>query len=143
MIHCLNKVTADKVFAGSCISLSVLIEFIITSNNSIASFLSTPWETPPHILASFTNKLSHLQSLSFLFSLHFGLPWEWVDHTDLIRQPCNDEICTTGPLVPQRTYSKDSRSLLALAWGHCETAGASDFREEQYLILLSVRKADW
>lgn len=56
-----------------------------------------------------------------LFTL--WLPWEWGAHTDLIRQPCNDEVCTALLLVPLRTsWRTDSRSALALARGRSVTA---------------------
>lgn len=133
---------------GSSISFNVLVEFIITSGNCVASscLLSN---THTLVLASFTNQLSHWQSLSSFLphSLYLSLstlwlPWEWVDHTDLIRQPCSDEICTTRLSVPPRTYSRDSGSELALAWGQSKAAGSnlpSNFGEEQHLNLLSVR----
>lgn len=137
---------ADSGGVGPSISLSVLIEFIITSGNSTAS---TPlWLRNTHtlILASFTNQLSHFPSLSLSIST-LWLPWEWVDHTDLIRQPCNDEICTTGPSVPSRMYSRDSRSELALARGRSEAAGwslRSDFgRGTAFGSAVSQSEADW
>lgn len=132
--------TADNGSVGSAISLNVLIEFIITSGNSIAS--SRLW-----IAQSLTISLSLSFSLSLSLSLStLLLLWEWVDHTDLIRQPCNDEICTTVPLGPQRTYSRDGGgggSGLALAWGQTKTADSnlpSDLGEGQFLGLPSVRK---
>lgn len=99
--------TTDKAGVGSSISLNVLIEFIITSGNSIASCPSAlsltekrPRTSLHHLpTRSVTYNLS--LSLSLCLSPHSGFHGNEA-HTDLIRQPCNDEICTTGPFSGTR-----------------------------------------
>lgn len=139
--------TAENCGIASCMHFNELIEFITTVATASPphAFWTTPTHSSLHHLP--TGSVTYSPSLSFFLTLYLSLttlwlPWEWVDHTDLIRQPCNDEICTTRLSVPPQTYSRDSRSELALAWGQSKAAGLdlpSHFVEEQHLILLSVR----